>query len=478
MQDVLAADQRNDVRRLEAVLNVNGVRTRLKPVAAANTIHTDFRDHVRFRVLQAYFLRNPQSNRRRHKPVSLPVVAEPEFVDESRADRPHVRNLGGETAHIPMLAVVGAGEFVLIECVVVSRGDRKAQAVLTGNVVVDSPEVPDERIRTVRHELVVRRKSGKIGSGIERLKGTCPRIELADPVVWEGVAADLAIDSPRSRRIENLARDSPLPCAIINSSKRRSEEGREIALPHGIGRNRSEAVIRAFVVDFVDVEVEEQFLLYDRPTDRPAKVVVPQIRRRTEWIEEASGIERIVPNIFVSCPVEATGPAFTDLIEYGTADAILRRERRGADLNFGYGLKSSNVDVGAERQCGRSAVREKVAVKGQVAVHRDASTGVGYALASGRSTRRTGEQDGKVGPILANLRQLRHDLRFKSSRLLSSFRLQQLHIGRDHNFLADRAHLQHAIHSDDADFERDGAAHILFKTFFGESDSVVSGQDR
>src|SRR5260370_712587 len=118
--------------------------------------------------------------------------------------------------------------------------------------------------------------------------------------------------------------------------------------------------------DLVEVEVEEELPLQDGTADGAAEIVVAEGRLAPEI---AICIQRVVLKILVRRTMEPVGATLTDLVVENTADAILRREGRGADLNLLYHFLSVDVRVRAGRQRCLRSVR-KHGTERQIAVDR------------------------------------------------------------------------------------------------------------
>src|SRR5258708_227574 len=110
----------------------------------------------------------------------------------------------------------------------------------------------------------------------------------------------------------------------------RVTEGRRIETsgPHGGGGNTdfTERVVR--VLQLLIVEIEEQLVLEDRPTDRAAKVIVALLCLRgavpSRMVEVASRIQGVVLEILVERAVKLIGSILADEVENVAAAAILR----------------------------------------------------------------------------------------------------------------------------------------------------------
>src|SRR6185437_16875766 len=89
----------------------------------------------------------------------------------------------------------------------------------------------------------------------------------------------------------------------------------------------------AVIDDLFDVEEKEQLVLFDRPANRSAKLVISLVRNRRR--EELSRIEEVVLQELVGRPMPLVRAAFRDLVENRRAGSILGRERRRVDLNLG-----------------------------------------------------------------------------------------------------------------------------------------------
>src|ERR1019366_6689971 len=124
------------------------------------------------------------------------------------------------------------------------------------------------------------------------------------------------------------------------------------------------------------VKVEEHLVLYHRPGNSPAEVVVslPPLLP----VEEASGIQGVVLEVIVGGPVPCIPTGFADHAENVTTAAILRGEGRRIDLQFGYVLEGDcAVIIGAVRHPDRGSVNQVAGVKRQGAVDGHADSGVG-----------------------------------------------------------------------------------------------------
>ncbi len=95
-----------------------------------------------------------------------------------------------------------------------------------------------------------------------------------------------------------------------------------------------------------------------------------------------------------------------------------------------------------------------------------------------RRTGRAGQQDDKVLPVCAYLRQLRYGLRGKSSLLGARFRSQQRDIRLHHHFLGGSSYGQLNIDWLDTYRQGDRATHIGPETIFCEGKKVTIRHDR
>ncbi len=139
---------------------------------------------------------------------------------------------------------------------------------------------------------------------------------------------------------------------------------------------------RAMIDHFVYVEIEEKLVFANRAANRAAKIVIsqerPVLRSRGEVV--GFGVQPVSAEILIGCAVPPIRAALGDLVENRSANAVLRREGRGTDLQLRNGFERRDIHVGANRQVGRGAVLKKVVIKGEVPVDRNRNPGIsGFA---------------------------------------------------------------------------------------------------
>src|SRR5271157_3102977 len=93
------------------------------------------------------------------------------------------------------------------------------------------------------------------------------------------------------------------------------DRGIEATSLHGFGRHSFDGGRRAWVNQVFEVEIEEHLVLLDRPTYRPAHVVVPLPPLGTGRVEEVSRIESVILVVVVGGAVELVRTGFTDEVE-------------------------------------------------------------------------------------------------------------------------------------------------------------------
>src|SRR6266853_674677 len=84
---------------------------------------------------------------------------------------------------------------------------------------------------------------------------------------------------------------------------------------HGGSGNRDGGDRAIWVSQLLIVEVEEQLVLEDRPTDRTAEVVETLPRLGARPVEVVSRIQGVVLEIIISGTVKLFGSAFADEVE-------------------------------------------------------------------------------------------------------------------------------------------------------------------
>ena len=124
------------------------------------------------------------------------------------------------------------------------------------------------------------------------------------------------------------------------------------------------------------------------------------------------GGQHVILNKIVRGSVKLIGPAFADLVEDNSADAVLGGERGGVDLQLGHILESRRIRILTMGERGRRPVGDDVAV-GQIAIDRDFLTGIGGSLGAASvpqvgTAAGAGQQDGEVLPVLGDLGQRDH----------------------------------------------------------------------
>src|SRR5580704_5051546 len=113
--------------------------------------------------------------------------------------------------------------------------------------------------------------------------------------------------------------------------------------------NRKRRVGGIWVLQLLEVVIEEQLALQDRSADSPAEIVEPLLCFGASPVEIASRIQVVVLEIFIKRAVKPVGPALADDVEDRTAAAVLRRGVRCNHVHLGYRLALALVNVGAMR---------------------------------------------------------------------------------------------------------------------------------
>ena len=147
----------------------------------------------------------------------------------------------------------------------------------------------------------------------------------------------------------------------MGSVKRKAvseHSGIEATSLHGVGRNADRADRTERINQLLIVEIEEQLVLEDRPTDRTAKVVETLPRLGAGPVEVVSRVQRIILEIIIGSTVKLIGSALADEIEYIATAAILCGGGRGNHVHFGHGFALALVNVGAVRQPNRATVNQ------------------------------------------------------------------------------------------------------------------------
>src|SRR5258708_34323573 len=147
-------------------------------------------------------------------------------------------------------------------------------------------------------------------------------------------------------------------------------EDRRMETPsiHGVGRNTSAGAEnkRGIGVDqLLIVEIEEQLVLDDWPTDGAAEVIVTLLRFGAGPVEVVSCIQVVVLEIIVQGAVKLTGPALADDVEDVAAAAVHRRGGRSNHVHFSDVLALTLINVGAVRQPNRTTVNQIAREVGQ-----------------------------------------------------------------------------------------------------------------
>ena len=238
--------------------------------------------------------------------------------------------------------------------------DGEAETVVCGDVVVEAPKV----------------LAGS-GRGIERTK---PVVDYAGQIRRWKVRLYI-----RGHRVDAARRDLIVRKWLTNSIRQggwvvdQREDGSvgEIPRPHGRRRICFERIRSGMVDDVVVIEIEEYLVLPDRTANCAAKIVEVQHRHRGR--EEASRIEEIVFEVFVSRAVHPVRSALADLVQDRAADTILCVETRSTDLDLGDIFKHADIHVRAVRIGDLSAIGEPVVLIAHVPVHGQRCSGPGDA---------------------------------------------------------------------------------------------------
>ena len=171
----------------------------------------DVREQIGLCILQPDLGWNSQAERVRGQEASLAVEAETGFIHEGRTDRPHVGGLAGIIRRVVVIAGHRTIPLRVHWRVGIPHGDRRGQAVLTVEVVVDAAEDARRRIRS-RHYVVVVAVDA-VGGGLIGLREILEEVlgDRIDPIRGndvvrrEGETAHLAVDRGLRGRIEDLS---------------------------------------------------------------------------------------------------------------------------------------------------------------------------------------------------------------------------------------------------------------------------------
>src|ERR1700678_1139626 len=103
-------DESNHVGGVEDHLFVNGIRRAAGSVEVADAYIGEV---IRLGELESQLLRPSLAERGRHKEIQLIGKAQASFIDEVRAESPHIGNLRVVAAHVGALAIDGTEAFAV-----------------------------------------------------------------------------------------------------------------------------------------------------------------------------------------------------------------------------------------------------------------------------------------------------------------------------------------------------------------------------